>query len=73
VQPHFCRRGKEDDSYIRKAAIKHRIPYITSAEAVVATVEGICAAIKSEITVKSLQAYHRDLELSDKANRVSKI
>ena len=58
------RRGKTDDSYIRKAAIKHRIPYITSAEAVVATVEGICAAIKSEITVKSLQAYHRDLELS---------
>jgi carbamoyl-phosphate synthase large subunit len=58
------RRGKADDSYIRKAAIKHRIPYITSAEAVVATVEGICAAIKSEITVKSLQAYHRDLELS---------
>ncbi|MEA1870503.1 MAG: carbamoyl-phosphate synthase large subunit [Euryarchaeota archaeon] len=56
------RKGKEDDSYIRKAAIKHRIPYITSAEAVVATVEGICAAIRSEITVKSLQAYRRDLE-----------
>jgi carbamoyl-phosphate synthase large subunit len=56
------RKGKADDGYIRKAAIKHRIPYITSAEAVVATVEGICAAIRSEITVKSLQAYHRDLE-----------
>jgi carbamoyl-phosphate synthase large subunit len=56
------RKGKEDDGYIRKAAIKHRIPYITSAEAVVATVEGICAAIRSEITVKSLQAYRRDLK-----------
>lgn len=56
------RKGKEDDSYIRKAAIKHRIPYITSAEAAVASVEGIEAAINSEITVKSLQAYHRDLE-----------
>ncbi|MEA3281729.1 MAG: carbamoyl-phosphate synthase large subunit [Euryarchaeota archaeon] len=56
------RKGKEDDSYIRKAAIKHRIPYITSAEAVVASVEGIEAAIRSEITVASLQAYHRDLE-----------
>ena len=40
------RKGKEDDSYIRKAAIKHRIPYITSAEAVVASVEGICADFK---------------------------
>jgi len=56
------RKGKADDSYIRKAAIKHRIPYITSAEAVVASVEGIEAAIRSEITVASLQAYHRDLE-----------
>ncbi|MEA1895138.1 MAG: carbamoyl-phosphate synthase large subunit [Euryarchaeota archaeon] len=56
------RRGKEDDSYIRQAAIKHKIPYITSAEAVVATVEGIEAAIRSEITVTSLQAYHRDLK-----------
>jgi carbamoyl-phosphate synthase large subunit len=56
------RKGKADDSYIRKAAIKHRIPYITSAEAVVASVEGIEAAIRSDITVKSLQAYRRDLE-----------
>ncbi|MEA3324489.1 MAG: carbamoyl-phosphate synthase large subunit [Euryarchaeota archaeon] len=56
------RRGKEDDSYIRKAAIKHRIPYITSAEAVVASVEGIEAAIRSKFRVNSLQAYHRDME-----------
>jgi carbamoyl-phosphate synthase large subunit len=56
------RKGKEDDSYIRKAAIKHRIPYITSAEAAVASVEGIEAALRSEITVKSLQAYNQDLK-----------
>ena len=55
------RKGKADDSYIRKAAIKHRIPYITSAEAIVASVEGIEAAMKHRITVKSLQAYRQDL------------
>jgi len=55
------RKGKEDDSYIRKAAIKHRIPYITSAEAIVASIEGIEAAMGHRITVKSLQAYRRDL------------
>ncbi|MEA1906530.1 MAG: carbamoyl-phosphate synthase large subunit [Euryarchaeota archaeon] len=55
------RKGKEDDSYIRKAAIKHRVPYITSAEAIVATVEGIETAMRHRITVKSLQAYRRDL------------
>jgi len=56
------RKGKEDDSYIRKAAIKHRIPYITSAEASVASVEGIEAVLRSEITVKPLQEYNLDLE-----------
>ena len=55
------RKGKADDSYIRKAAIKHRIPYITSAEAIVASIEGIEAAMGHRITVKSLQAYRRDL------------
>ena len=56
------RKGKEDDSYIRKAAIRHKIPYITSAEAAIASVEGINAVIKSKITVKSLQAYYQDME-----------
>ncbi len=56
------RKGKEDDSYIRKAAIKHRIPYITSAEAAVASVEGIETVLRSEITVKSLQEYNLDLK-----------
>ena len=37
-----------------------------------ASVEGIEAAIRSEITVKSLQAYHRDLELVYKENIVPK-
>ncbi len=58
--------GKEsvtDDSYIRKAAIKHRIPYITTMAAAKASAEGI-RAVKdnADIAVKSLQAYHADIK-----------
>mgnify|MGYP003289607843 CR=1 FL=1 len=58
--------GKEavtDDSYIRKAAIKHRIPYMTTMAAAKASAEGI-KAIKSNthLGVKSLQAHHADIK-----------
>ena len=51
-----------DDSYIRKAAIKHRIPYITTMAAAKASAEGI-KAIKqnTHFGVKSLQAHHADI------------
>ena len=51
-----------DDSYIRKAAIKHRVPYITTMAAAKASAEGI-KAIKSKthFGVKSLQAHHADI------------
>lgn len=52
-----------DDSYIRKAAIKHRIPYITTMAAAKASAEGIRALIeKKQFGVKSLQAYHNDIK-----------
>ena len=35
--------SKADDSYIRKAAIRHKIPYITTVAAANATVKGIAA------------------------------
>ncbi len=52
-----------DDSYIRKAAIKHRVPYITTMAAAKASVEGI-RAIKNNrnIGVMSLQAHHGDIK-----------
>jgi len=56
--------GKEsfyDDSYIRKAAIKYKIPYVTTAAAAAAAAEGIKAARERTTTVKSLQEYHRDI------------
>ncbi|MGN0683504.1 MAG: carbamoyl-phosphate synthase large subunit, partial [Oscillospiraceae bacterium] len=52
-----------DDSYIRKAAIKHRVPYITTMAAAKASAEGI-RAIKqnTHFGVKSLQAHHGDIK-----------
>ncbi|MBR1592202.1 MAG: carbamoyl-phosphate synthase large subunit [Ruminococcus sp.] len=52
-----------DDSYIRKAAIKHRVPYITTMAAAKASAEGIKALKKnSHLEVKSLQAHHADIK-----------
>ncbi len=52
-----------DDSYIRKAAIKNRVPYITTMAAAKASAEGI-KAIKqnNHFGVKSLQAHHADIK-----------
>jgi carbamoyl-phosphate synthase large subunit len=50
-----------DDSYIRKAAVKHKVPYITTIAAAVAAAKGVAAARGSEIGVKALQDYHTDL------------
>jgi carbamoyl-phosphate synthase large subunit len=52
------KRSKYDDSYIRKAAIQYKIPYITTTTAAAATVKGIAARKDSEPTVLSLQSYH---------------
>lgn len=52
-----------DDSYIRKTAIKHRIPYITTMAAAKASAEGIRAIKESKhFGVKSLQAHHADIK-----------
>lgn len=53
-----------DDSYIRKIAIKNKVPYITTMTAALASAKGIAAYIKnvfSETGKKSLQEYHRDI------------
>ena len=49
-----------DDSYIRKTAIKAKVPYMTTMAAAKATAEGICTVIKEgEIGVMSLQEIHK--------------
>jgi len=57
------KRSQHDDSYIRKSAIKYKIPYITTATAAAATAKGIAARQGKEDIVKSLQEYHADLDL----------
>src|SRR5512141_260340 len=47
-----------DDSYIRKAAIKHKVPYITTTAAAIATARGISAHRQGHADVRSLQEYH---------------
>jgi len=55
------RLSQYDDSYIRKAAIKYKIPYITTIAAAVAAVKGITAFRAGHGRAKSLQNYHRDI------------
>ncbi len=56
------KQSKFDDSYIRKAAIKYKIPYITTVAAAAATAKGIAAFKKKPSQIKSLQSYHADIK-----------
>ena len=56
------KQSKYDDSYIRKAAIKYKIPYITTIAAAAATAKGIAAFRKKPGQIKSLQSYHADIK-----------
>ncbi|MCX6003392.1 MAG: carbamoyl phosphate synthase large subunit, partial [Chloroflexi bacterium] len=51
-----------DDSYIRKSAIKYKIPYITTLAAASAAAKGIAAYRKGKTGVRSLQSYHADIK-----------
>ncbi len=54
--------SRNDDSYLRKAAIKYKVPYITTIAAAKAAAEGI-ARVKSHDRgdVKSLQQWHKEI------------
>jgi carbamoyl-phosphate synthase large subunit len=56
------KQGTEDDSYIRKTAIKHKIPYVTTMAAARAAAKGIAAYRRKETTVVSLQQYHAGIK-----------
>ena len=55
------KESKDDDSYIRKAAIKYNVSYITTTAAAAAAARGIAARRKGGARVKSLQKYHADI------------
>ncbi|MDO9229894.1 MAG: carbamoyl-phosphate synthase large subunit [Syntrophales bacterium] len=55
------RLSTTDDAYIRKAAIKYRIPYLTTTAAARASVVGIAEHRSGGADVRSLQSYHQDI------------
>ncbi|WP_054696993.1 carbamoyl-phosphate synthase large subunit [Syntrophomonas palmitatica] len=58
------KRSKQDDSYIRKAAIKSKVPYLTTMAAALASAKGIAAYNQDDHSLtrlKSLQEYHADI------------
>ncbi|MBU0768496.1 MAG: carbamoyl-phosphate synthase large subunit, partial [Proteobacteria bacterium] len=55
------KESKDDDSYIRKAAIKYNVSYITTTSAAVAAARGIADRRKGQQKVRSLQDYHADI------------
>ena len=55
--------GVQDDSYLRKAAIKTRTPYMTTVAAARAAVEGISYLKKHEsCDIKSIQSLHAEIK-----------
>ncbi len=50
-----------DDSYIRKAAIQYKIPYITTLAAATAAAKGIATYRVKKTKVKALQNYHIEI------------
>ncbi len=56
------RLSKHDDAYIRKSAIKYKLPYITTLAAALAAARGIRAVRQGRGSVKSVQEYHVDIK-----------
>ncbi len=52
------RQSLHDDSYIRKAAIQYKVPYITTIAAAIAAAKGIAASRRGRGEIRSLQEYH---------------
>ncbi len=55
------RRSSEDSSDIRKAAIKYKVPQITTTAAAIAAARGISARRIGAPKIRPLQEYHRDI------------
>lgn len=56
------KQSSHDDSYIRKASIKYKVPYVTTTAAALAAARGILACKEKQRDVKSLQQYHKEIE-----------
>ena len=57
------KKSSADDSYIRKAAIRRQIPYVTTMAAAKASVAGISEVLDAKkVQVKSLQEFHAGIK-----------
>ena len=56
------KKGVTDDSYIRKAIIKTRVPYMTTMAETKASIAGIKSLQKGIGGVKSLQEFHKEIK-----------
>lgn len=64
--PNSSKRSNDDDSYIRKSAIKYNIPYLTTLTAALAAVRGIAEKVANpHEKVYSLQEYHFNGEIAN--------
>jgi carbamoyl-phosphate synthase large subunit len=57
------RGPRADGMHIRRAALKHKVPCVTTVAAGLAAAAGIAEALSREPDVRSLQDYHRDGQL----------
>ena len=55
------RESTQDSADVRKAAIRHKIPYITTTAAAIAAANGIRARREGAPKVRPLQEYHRNI------------
>jgi carbamoyl-phosphate synthase large subunit len=56
------RASQADDAYLRKAAIRHKVPYVTTLAAAAAAAKGIEACQRGAAGVRSLQSYHAAID-----------
>lgn len=57
----FGKQAQRDSMYIRRGALNYKIPYTTTISGASAIVKAIKRLKESEIKVKSLQDYHREM------------
>jgi carbamoyl-phosphate synthase large subunit len=57
------RGPRADGMHIRRAAVRHKVPCVTTVAAALAAAAGIGETLRREPDVRSLQDYHRDGQL----------
>jgi len=68
------KESRRDGSRIRRAAVDFKVPYITTIQAAVAAADAIETMKKGQdLTIKSINEYHREMEQENKAEQESKI